>query len=242
MLNGYTVVLRTDRGCRLLKLTTSATCPDEAAAKARAAYADVTIAINEQRDLTERGGAARAEPTATVVRRSSAARGLSLSYCLRISGEVRDSGSAHRLTHASAVALLREVVEADSALMKALAGGDIIDLCPAQIWSPRTGWVEIGCLFRARDQSGGTRSVPPASEPLRVAASLIVLRLLLLARETVRQPLDQRWALASHEIVSATARAVRRIQGPQEPRALIAWLRDRGHDALATDIAGGFRR
>jgi hypothetical protein len=82
-----------------------------------------------------------------------------------------------------------------------------------------------GC-FRTSDATGRPRA----------------LRQRLGYRETIRQPLVERWSAGSHAIPSATLRALRRTQGPRRPDLLIAWLRDRGHASLATALEGELGR
>lgn len=233
----YAVALRNSRGHPLFKTTTRARSPEEAVAQAQAAYADFLVGIGEQRDLREHAAELVPDAAHTLVVRSRAPESCQIPYFVRIAGERREDAAAYRLSRADAVALLREVIEADRAMLEALLAGATIDLCPVHQWSPRTGLVTIDCAFRAPDATGRLRNLRPASPALRMAVRLIVLRQLLRSRETVHQPLGQRWRAASHAVPSATLRALRRAQGTRRPGSLIAWLRDRGHLALAMALA-----
>lgn len=238
----FTATLHNDRSYPLFQLTRRAGSAAEVGAQAQAAYGDVLRGIGEQRDLTGDAASLLIDPAQTIVAPSRTPDSLRISYLARVAGEVRKDAASRTVGKDEAVALLRSVIDADPGMHEVLTNGETIDLCPAHAWSSRTGWITIDCCFRVSDPAGRARSIKPALWTLRMAARLIVLRLLLRARETVHQPLDQRWSLASHAIPSATARAVRRVQGPREAQTLIAWLRERNHGALAASIAEGLRR
>lgn len=237
-----TVTLFNSRGTPLFQCVMPAGSEPEAVAWAQSAYGDALVALGDLRDLTGEAAALAVDPARTRVAPARMRGSVRLTYFVRIAGEPRTDGRLRKLRKAEATALLRAVAEADPALLKVLAGAGTIDLCPAHIWSPRSGWLAIESCFRTTDAAGRLRALHPASPTLRLAAELIVLRLLLGVQETVRQPLARRWSLASHMMPSATLRALSRTAGPRPPEDLIAWLRDRGHPSLAATLAGEFRR
>lgn len=238
----YTVTLFNSRGTSLFQCATQASSGPDAVAWVQSAYGDVLVSLGDLRDLTGEAASLTVDPARTTVAPARTPGSIRLTYFVRIAGEPRTDDRVRKLRKAEAVALLRSVAEADPALMKVVAEAGTLDLCPSHTWSPRSGWLAIESCFRTTDAAGRLRALYPASPSLRLAAELIVLRLLLGLQETVRQPHAQRWRLASHLIPSATLRALRRGQGPQEPRTLIAWLNDRGHASLAAALAGEFGR
>lgn len=238
----YAVTLFNSRGTSLFQCATQSGSEPEAVAWAQSAYGDALVGLGDLRELTDEAASLTVDPARTLVAPARTPGSIKLTYFVRIAGEPRTDGRLRRLRKAEAVALLRGVAEADPALLKVLAGAGTIDLCPAHIWSPRSGWLAIESCFRTADAAGRLRALHPASPALRLAAELIVLRLLLGLQETVRQPLARRWSLASHMMPSATLRALSRTAGPRPPEDLIAWLHDRGHRSLAATLAGEFRR
>lgn len=229
------VTLHTSTGYPLFRSTVRAWSPQEAISQAQAAYTHFLVGIGEQRDLREDAADLVPDAARTLVVPCRGPERCQIGYFVRIAGEEREDDAA-RLAHGDAIALLREVIDADRRMLKVLTAGRTIDLCPAHTWSSSTGWITVDCAFRAPDVAGRLYALRPTSPALRMAVRLVVLRHLLGPRETVRQPLALRWSADSYSISSATLRAARLMRGPRRPDALIAWLRARGHAAIAEAI------
>lgn len=238
----HAVRLFNQRRAPLFQIALRACTVSDAVAQAQNAYSDVLVGLSDLRDLTREHARLTVDPARTRVAAAGSPGSIMLTYLVLSAGKPRDDEHMHRLRRDDAVALLRSVAEADSSLLSVLAHNGLIDMCPAHTWSPRSGWLTIDSCFRAVDAAGRVNFLHPASPTLRLAAELIVLRLLLGLQETVRQPLAHRWRLASHVIPSATLRAFHRAAGPRSPETVIAWLRDHGHPALATTLAREFAR
>lgn len=238
----YAVTLFNSRGASLFELPLLAGFEPDAVARALSAYGVVLVGLGDLRALTGEDSNLTVDPARTLVTPALTPGSIRLTYFVRIVGESRPDEHLRRLHKDDAIALLRSVAEADRSLLRGLTEARTFDLCPAYTWSPSSGWLTIDSCFRAIDAVGRMRALHPASPALRLAAELIVLRLLLGLQETVRQPLAQRWRLASHLIPSATLRAFHRATRPRSPESLIAWLRDRGHHCLAAALVEDFGR
>lgn len=236
----YAVTLFNQRRAPLFQLALEARTVSEAVAQAQDAYSDLLVGLSDLGDLTREKARLTVDPAKTRVAAAGSPGSIKLTSLLRSAGEPRGDEPARRLSRDDGVVLLRSVAEADPSLLRILADNGTIDMCPAHTWSPRSGWLTVDSCFRASDASGRVTFLHPASPTLRLAAELVVLRLLLGLQEIVRQPLAHRWRLASHVIPSATVRAFHRTAGPRSPDTLIAWLRDHGHPALAATLAGEF--
>lgn len=238
----HCVTLINHRRAPLFQLTLQAGSELDAAAQAQDAYNDVLVGLGDLRNMTRETAKLTVDPSKTRIAAAGSPGSIKLTYLVRSAGETRHDEHVRRLTKDDAVVLLRSVAEADASLLTILADNGTVDMCPAHTWSPRSGWLTIDSCFRASDAAGRVTFLHPASPTLRLAAELVVLRLLLGLQETVRLPLAHRWRLESHAISSATLRAFHRTAGPRSPDTLIAWLRDHGHAALAATLAAEFRR
>lgn len=238
----HAVTLFNQRRAPLFQLALQGGTVADAVAQAQNAYSDVLVGLGDLRDLTRENARLTVDPARARVAAAESPGSIKLTYLVRSAGEPRDNAHLRRVGSDDAVVLLRTVAEADPSLLTILADNGTIDMCPAHTWSPRSGWLTVDSCFRASDASGRVTFLHLASPTLRLAAELVVLRLLLGLQEIVRQPLAHRWRLASHVIPSATMRALHRTAGPRSPDPLIAWLRDHGHPALAATLAGEFAR
>ncbi|SEM44774.1 hypothetical protein SAMN04515666_111178 [Bosea lupini] len=166
----FAVTLFNSRGTCLFQLTLQACSYPDAVARAQNAYCHVLLGLSDLRDLKSDEENLTVDPSRTIVTPARTPGSIRLTYFVRIAGEPQPVEHMRRLRKDDAIALLRSVAEADTALLRVLTEARTIDLCPAHIWSPGSGWLTIDSCFRVTDANGRMRALHPASPALRLAA------------------------------------------------------------------------